>query len=260
MDNIIDFQSLIEISKNYHLKHVDTKSANYFDVTGFPHYENVVSNVLCFFFDTKEEHGFEDLWIKSLIEAFNDKTPVLCNLENTSTADIKREYSNGSEKRIDLLVDCGDEVIIIENKIYARLYNDLDVYEKMTENYIGDSNNKTIGPKIVLSLYEIKDFDNACGFINVTYDELISKIEKNWGDYQSAQKWEIFAREFIDNLKSLKGVIDMEFDKEWLEANFNLDEEKEYYMLNKPREVISSASDDKGRKTVIDYIETDKRI
>ncbi len=37
-------------------------------------------------------------------------------------------------------------------------------------------------------------------------------------------------------------------------------EEKEYYMLNKPREVISSSSDDKGRKTVIDYIDTDKRI
>ena len=37
-------------------------------------------------------------------------------------------------------------------------------------------------------------------------------------------------------------------------------EEKEYYMLNKPREVITSTSDEKGRKTVIDYIETDKRI
>lgn len=37
-------------------------------------------------------------------------------------------------------------------------------------------------------------------------------------------------------------------------------EEKEYYMLNKPREVISSVSDDKGRKTVVKYIDTDKRI
>lgn len=37
-------------------------------------------------------------------------------------------------------------------------------------------------------------------------------------------------------------------------------EEKEYYMFNKPREVITSTSDDKGRKTVIDYIDTDKRI
>lgn len=37
-------------------------------------------------------------------------------------------------------------------------------------------------------------------------------------------------------------------------------EEKVYYILNKPRGVITSNSDDKGRKTVIDLIETDKRI
>lgn len=34
----------------------------------------------------------------------------------------------------------------------------------------------------------------------------------------------------------------------------------EYYLLNKPREVISAASDDKGRKTVVDFIKTDARI
>ena len=37
-------------------------------------------------------------------------------------------------------------------------------------------------------------------------------------------------------------------------------QEKEYYMFNKPREVVSTTSDDKGRKTVLDYIDTDKRI
>lgn len=37
-------------------------------------------------------------------------------------------------------------------------------------------------------------------------------------------------------------------------------EQKVYYLLNKPREVITSVSDDKGRKTVIDLISTDKRI
>lgn len=35
---------------------------------------------------------------------------------------------------------------------------------------------------------------------------------------------------------------------------------KEYYLLNKPREVISSVSDNKNRKTVVDYINTNKRI
>ena len=37
-------------------------------------------------------------------------------------------------------------------------------------------------------------------------------------------------------------------------------EEKVYYLLNKPRGVICSSSDDKGRKTVVELISTDKRI
>lgn len=37
-------------------------------------------------------------------------------------------------------------------------------------------------------------------------------------------------------------------------------EEKVYYMLNKPLEVLSSAKDDRGRKTVVDLINTKQRI
>jgi len=37
-------------------------------------------------------------------------------------------------------------------------------------------------------------------------------------------------------------------------------EEKVYYLLNKPREVITSTTDDKGRKTVVSLINEDKRI
>lgn len=45
-----------------------------------------------------------------------------------------------------------------------------------------------------------------------------------------------------------------------VEGNLLKKEEKEYYLLNKPREVITSVSDDENRKTVVDLIETDKRI
>ena len=37
-------------------------------------------------------------------------------------------------------------------------------------------------------------------------------------------------------------------------------QDKEYYVLYKPRGVISSAKDDKGRKTVVDLINTNSRI
>lgn len=37
-------------------------------------------------------------------------------------------------------------------------------------------------------------------------------------------------------------------------------EDKVYYLLNKPRGIITSTTDDKKRKTVVDLIKTDKRI
>ena len=48
---------------------------------------------------------------------------------------------------------------------------------------------------------------------------------------------------------------EIEIDNKILEK-----ETKEYYLLNKPRGVITSTSDEKGRKTVLDYINTNARI
>lgn len=42
------------------------------------------------------------------------------------------------------------------------------------------------------------------------------------------------------------------------EISFN--EKKVYYLLNKPRGIICSSSDEKGRKTIIDLIDTNERV
>lgn len=49
---------------------------------------------------------------------------------------------------------------------------------------------------------------------------------------------------------------------ETIEVNGNIlaKEDKVYYLLNKPRGIISSSNDEVGRKTVVDLIEEDKRI
>ena len=43
-------------------------------------------------------------------------------------------------------------------------------------------------------------------------------------------------------------------------VRINEKQNKVYYLLNKPRGVVTSSSDDKGRKTVVDLINTNKRI
>ena len=51
-------------------------------------------------------------------------------------------------------------------------------------------------------------------------------------------------------------------DKDRIEVNGEIltKEIKEYYLLNKPRGVVTTTSDDKGRKTVVDLIPTNARI
>ena len=51
-------------------------------------------------------------------------------------------------------------------------------------------------------------------------------------------------------------------DNDDIEVNgvFVKKEEKEYYILNKPEKTICSVSDDKGRTTVVDLIDTKEKI
>ena len=94
--------------------------------------------------------------------------------------------------------------------------------------------------------------------------ERLQKIIANSG-YCSRRK----AEEYIQNRKvKVNGEIISELGykasyEDYIEVNgtpINKKEEKVYYLLNKPRGVVTTASDDKGRKTVVDLIKTDKRI
>ncbi|MEG0826248.1 MAG: pseudouridine synthase [Bacilli bacterium] len=57
-----------------------------------------------------------------------------------------------------------------------------------------------------------------------------------------------------------QGIKVSEKDDIRVSGNVIVNEEKEYFLLYKPRGVITSTSDDKQRKTVLDLINTKKRI
>ena len=133
------------------------------------------------------------------------------------TRNIEREYSNGSDKRIDLLIDANPLIVVIENKIYVSVYNPFAIYTKMAINYVKDKqleNYRLV--KIVLSLNK-EEIDKETGFINITYDELFDKLDELSPNYEPIDKWKMFATEFIDNLRRKKEDTNMKMDQEWID-------------------------------------------
>ena len=93
--------------------------------------------------------------------------------------------------------------------------------------------------------------------------ERLQKVIANYG-YTSRRKAEelILAGKVKVNGSVVKelGVKVNPNDLIEVEGNVLENTSKAYFLLNKPRGVITSVSDDKNRKTVVDLIETPKRI
>lgn len=183
---------------------------NLIDIAGYPSWENVNSNLLAFYFDKTEEHGFGTLFLDSLL----DLIPENQMISNENDFNVAREVYTNNGNRIDIVIsqkngiEISDEnansdwAIIIENKINHHLSgNDLEDYWKSIE-----SSNK-VG--IVLSKYESdfpKTFQDDLSrkgiyFYHVSHKALIEKVkEKMHGCFLEADDRHIlFLKEFISN-------------------------------------------------------------
>lgn len=193
------------------------KKANdetFISICGHPHYEKVASNILAFFFDTKREHNLKDLFVKSLIEAAGENAEDFSDNFSSET-----EVYTNKGNYIDLLLRSEERNIVVENKIYAWLYNDLDdYYETVSEK----EKEKPLG--IVLSLHQ-QEKSNP-NFKVVRYEDFFAQIKTNLGLYiQSAnRKYMPFLLDFIDNIENLNRRTNM--DKDFIE--FMRDEDNEY--------------------------------
>jgi PD-(D/E)XK nuclease superfamily len=172
----------------------------FMEISGYPHYENVCTNILSFFFDTSEVHNMKDLLLRALFKVMGlDVTDLIVN-------EVVREQVTSENKRIDLVILTDEFVIGIENKIFAGLYNDLDIYS----NYLKTIQNDRKLYKIVLSLNRITNASNE--FINITYSELFNAIDDLMSFYwkEIDNKYFLFLKDFIKTINNLKGDNDMD--------------------------------------------------
>jgi hypothetical protein len=194
-DSGFNFRWLAELVNSF--PELSERRKNFFDISGFPRWENVNSNLLAFYLDKKEEHGFKTLFLESILELIKDKTPNLIgDIDIETDYVVEREFVSNRGNRIDILIKAYDEswAIIIENKVDAVLDNDLLDYWDSTKA------DKKCG--IVLSV-ELVKYDND-KFVNITHKELIEKVVANLGSFytDSNDKHLLFLKEYISCVKS----------------------------------------------------------
>ncbi|MCL2426213.1 MAG: PD-(D/E)XK nuclease family protein [Oscillospiraceae bacterium] len=246
-------QLLVDFSK---LPKLNIPEKTFFDVSGYPHYENVCSNILQFFFDVSEQHGMKDLFLKSLFCILPEDKRFDTDFAETF---VRREYSN-----IDILIETDEYYIIIENKVFSGLHNDLSKYLADIKQKRKDESNehKEIIPIVLSIRRDLKDEErveiNKSNFIHVTYSDFFDRIRSNLGGYieLSNGEWLVFLKNFISNMSSLGG------DNRMSNSNLNevirvFDDNYEIYFEfeRKRREVSKFLS--REAETVLDVLKAE---
>ena len=244
--NLDIFEQLLSEASELYNK-IPVREKTFMDVSGYPHSENVCSNILAFYFNTTEEHNLNNLVINSLIKVLKNNNVNIEPIEGNDIVKVRREYTTLKGNRIDIVLENDNFVIGLENKFDAIVYNDLTDYA----NTINSLNKKSI--KILLSLHNNLKICENTEFINITYSELCNQLNIDLLNYQDRNnKWYIFIKEFIKNLENYEGESEMEDEiLNWLRENKRelekLDEIKQIAMksIEKKEEELKNLLEEK---------------
>lgn len=238
---ISNYEKVLNDFKSLHIQTVAIEPT-FLDISGFPHYENVFSNILQFFFQTNEAHGMGDLFIQALLKTVGE------NISNTIIVnEVFREQPTPSGKRLDIVITTDDYVVGIENKIYAVLTNDLADYSTYLQSILTGRKLK----RIVLSINPIVTYS---GFVNITYKELFKSVDSLMGNYWqgSNRKFMDYLNDFMQNIRRLEGAPNMNSDEiKFINDNIT-DLENLFSKLNLLKKELRQRVQDLGKQMVYD--------
>ena len=184
------------------LQHFDVQEPTIFSIGSRGYYENPTTDILAFFIDDSAPHGLGPLVLEGLAEALPEKwRKIDCSLSSTP----EREVVTKTGKRIDLLLENQEWVMVIENKIFHEQNNPFKEYE----NFVFKENVERFSEKeaifVVLSpsgSVPIKHPD----WVGVSYPKLINAIKPRLAERFMSQplcKWVVLLREFILHLENI---------------------------------------------------------
>ena len=176
---------------------IEPPEATLFSIGGKGYYENPTTDVLAFFCDSNGAHGLGCLVINALFNALFEQ-PDFHDLTVISTP--QREVGTPDGKRIDLLLEGNDWVMLIENKIFHHQNNPFSSYE----NYI--SERKRFAEKQPVFVVLSPDGQAPEGWKGLSYKSLLESMKSELAQAfinQPLNKWLVLLRDFILHLEGI---------------------------------------------------------
>lgn len=184
-----------------------------FSISGFPHYEDVLSNWYAFFFRTEEVHGFGRLFTQALLELIAEKSAEpLPEGFMGGRVHCRREVQTKGKNYIDLVLydeenepNTFNNVIVFENKVYHILNNNLkDYYESMKTSEGG------VKTGVVMTLFTYTGKKEP-GYIYLTHSEFLSKVFTLFPSYNatSDNKFTFYIKDIDQNIQRLTSEMKM---------------------------------------------------
>ncbi|MFT0771444.1 PD-(D/E)XK nuclease family protein [Psychrobacter aquimaris] len=199
--DIIQLKKLIEHIKSLPTPEIPEQTI--FSIGGRGYYENPTSDVLAFFCDSEGAHGLGNLMMEALFDALTVANPKSANFDFGDFSVINepgREVTTKSNKRIDLLLEGNDWVMVIENKIYHHQVNPFKTYQKHIE-----SNDEF---KYKQHIYVVLSPNGKApnNWLSLSYPIFLDSIREKLARAfitQPLNKWLVLLREFILHLEGI---------------------------------------------------------
>lgn len=169
-----------------------------FDIAGFPHYENVCSNLLAFYLHPDREHGLRDLMLTSLMVAAGFEPE-----DSGAVRSIQREVPTKAGGRLDLLIETDNLVIGIENKIFHHWANDLNDYAQLIKTTAGNDRK----PVCLALALDHQGMPAHANFRPVSYQAWWEAVNSSLGRYAAKgdPKWLSYLLDLMTSIAQLSG-------------------------------------------------------
>jgi hypothetical protein len=163
------------------------------------HYENINSNIYAHFLSC-DIAQVRSLFFDSLLSLISEKTGKHLSFINVKVSTEVATFNSG---RIDILIEDyhHQNAIIIENKIYHYLSNDLLDYW----NHYKTDISKKIGVLLTLFPHEVPE-NVKDNFINITHIEWINKVKENYIPSFLPDNYKVYIDDFINTIEQLTRI------------------------------------------------------